>query len=98
MDYCRLTAQQIRDPDIADLLEDFTNPGNIMNAVYDEQEISKKPLPAIQWSRKESTSTRERLAPILSDTVEWLHKHGFEMKCLRTDSEGEESEAEACRQ
>lgn len=66
-----------------------------MNAAYDEQEISKRPLPVIQWSKKESVSIREMLAPILPNTAEWLHKHDFEMKTFIIDSKGEESPAEA---
>lgn len=41
---------------------------------------------------------RERLKPILANTVEWLHKHGYEMKSFITDLKGEESEAEARQQ
>lgn len=98
IDYCRLTVQQIIDLGVVDLPEDFTDPGDIMNAAYDEQEIAKKPLLAIQWSKKESVSIRERLAPILSNIAEWLHKHDFEMKTFRTNSEGEGFEVEADRQ
>lgn len=55
-------------------------------------------MPIIQWSKKESFSIMERLAPIFSNTTERLHKHKFEMKTFRIDFEGEEFEAEANRQ
>lgn len=84
MVFCRLTVQQIKDLGVADLPEDFIDPSDIM-----------RPLPTIQWSRKESVSIRERLAPILANTTEWLHKHDFEMKTFTTDYEGEKYGAKA---
>lgn len=87
MDYCKLTVQQIMDLGVADLPEDFIDLGDIMNAAYDENEISKRPFPAIQWSKKESVSIRESFLPywltLQSGCKTWLRDESLQERVRR---------------
>jgi hypothetical protein len=44
---------------IDDIPNDLEDIGDILNAIYDDDEISRKPLPPIQWSQKENTSIHQ---------------------------------------
>lgn len=72
MEFCRLTMEQIKDLGLANIPEDFEDLGDIINSAYEEEEIANKPLPLVQWSKKEIISIREILAPILHNTSEWF--------------------------
>lgn len=97
MDYCRLTVEQISDPGLANLLRNFEDPRDVLNADYDEKEIERKPFPLIQWPSKGNTSIRKRLTHILSNTRKWLQRKGIQFKPFKTNFESEVSKGEASR-
>lgn len=88
-DFSRLTFEQIKNFELANILEDMQEEDDIVDPAYVGKKIADIPLPPIQWSQKEMISIRERFQPTLANTNIWLEKRGIELKFFKIGSEEE---------
>ncbi|XP_059071458.1 uncharacterized protein LOC131866671 [Cryptomeria japonica] len=90
--YHRLTIPQIRDFGIeTNIPKQLHDDGILLDLVYNETEIDKRPLPPIKWSQQEvvdiDTISQAMPAPTMTPTTETITIHNVE-----SDSDQEEVE------
>lgn len=82
-----MTVEQIENFGIVDVSDDLEEDGDILDPLYENNEVSSTPLPLIKWSQKECIFIRERFQSILKNTNIWLYLHGVPLKLFSSSSD-----------
>lgn len=71
--YYRLSVPQIRDFEIeTNLPKELRDDGELLDSIYKEQEIDKKPLSPIRWSAHEDIDIDQITQMVINRTRQWL--------------------------